>query len=163
MRRISIPDEHEASPHMDERRVLTLQQVEEFTSFLRNAQQANLGTWQRDVHSPAPRPLWHYTTASGLEGILSSRSLWASDVQYMNDASELSYAEGLIADEVRNVFKAATDSRLEPFLSSFPTFANIFDYGGSGLSAPVFVKRKTFYPSGVDMRQVGRAIHSAWI
>lgn len=33
--------------------------------------------------------LWHYTTAAGLDGILKSQQLWATDFRYLNDAEEL--------------------------------------------------------------------------
>lgn len=34
--------------------------------------------------------LWHYTTASGLHGILNSQQLWATHIHYLNDAEEFS-------------------------------------------------------------------------
>jgi hypothetical protein len=36
--------------------------------------------------------LWHYTTGAGLRGILETNVLWATDVRYLNDESELKYA-----------------------------------------------------------------------
>jgi hypothetical protein len=44
--------------------------------------------------------LYHYTTLSGLLGIVNSRTLWASDIRYMNDSAELKHAGDLIRDEV---------------------------------------------------------------
>lgn len=41
---------------------------------------------------PPPEHLFHYTDAAGLKGILSGRSVWASKVQYMNDAEEFKHA-----------------------------------------------------------------------
>ena len=32
--------------------------------------------------------LYHYTTAEGLEGIVSSHQLWATNIHYLNDAEE---------------------------------------------------------------------------
>jgi len=32
--------------------------------------------------------LWHYTTASGLQGILASQQLWATNIFYLNDGEE---------------------------------------------------------------------------
>ncbi|WP_328811782.1 DUF2971 domain-containing protein [Rhodococcus sp. NBC_00294] len=37
------------------------------------------------------RTLYHYTNFRGLEGILRTRSLWATDIRYLNDANELVY------------------------------------------------------------------------
>lgn len=43
--------------------------------------------------------LYHYTSAVGLEGILRSRSLWATDTAFLNDWQEIVYAaEPLVAD-----------------------------------------------------------------
>ncbi|MBA0046302.1 DUF2971 domain-containing protein [Mycobacteroides sp. LB1] len=39
----------------------------------------------------APDTLYHYTTASGLEGILSSSTLFATHIGYLNDAQELKH------------------------------------------------------------------------
>lgn len=36
--------------------------------------------------------LYHYTSQSGLYGIITSRSLWATDIHYVNDSFEFSYA-----------------------------------------------------------------------
>jgi Protein of unknown function (DUF2971) len=40
----------------------------------------------------APKYIYHYTNSSGLMGILNSKSLWATDVWYMNDTGEATYA-----------------------------------------------------------------------
>lgn len=40
-----------------------------------------------DVVTQYPE-LWHYTTASGLKGILETQQLWATNVFYLNDAEE---------------------------------------------------------------------------
>jgi len=40
--------------------------------------------------------LYHYTSASGLRGILESGVLWATNILYLNDSSELSYATALL-------------------------------------------------------------------
>lgn len=54
-----------------------------------------------------PRILYHYTSGSGLIGILGSRSIWATDVRFLNDSSEYSFALGLARDEIEgNLAKA---------------------------------------------------------
>ncbi|MDT5017026.1 MAG: hypothetical protein QOD39_3186, partial [Mycobacterium sp.] len=40
--------------------------------------------------------LWHYTTASGVDGILRSNSFWASSAAMLNDSSEVEYGCGLL-------------------------------------------------------------------
>ena len=49
----------------------------------------------------AGRVLYHYTHASGFLGILERRCLFASDVWFLNDASEVRYAQMRMAERVR--------------------------------------------------------------
>ena len=44
--------------------------------------------------------LYHYTSFSGLLGIVDIRALWASDIRYMNDSSELKHAADLLRTEI---------------------------------------------------------------
>ncbi|WP_419175876.1 DUF2971 domain-containing protein [Desulfosediminicola sp.] len=44
--------------------------------------------------------LYHYTSFSGLLGIVKSRSLWTSDIRYMNDSAELKHTADLLKTEV---------------------------------------------------------------
>ncbi len=56
----------------------------------------------RDLYADIPHgTLYHYTTFTGLLGIVRSRSLWASDVRYMNGSAELRHTADLIHTEVR--------------------------------------------------------------
>jgi hypothetical protein len=51
----------------------------------------------------ADRPqetLYHYTTFTGLMGIIESRVLWASDIRYLNDSAELKHTADLINIEI---------------------------------------------------------------
>jgi hypothetical protein len=47
------------------------------------------------------RVLYHYTSAAGLLGILERRCLFASDVWFLNDASEVRYAQTRMAERAR--------------------------------------------------------------
>ena len=49
----------------------------------------------------AARVLYHYTSAPGFLGILERRCLFASDVWFLNDASEVRYAQTRMAERVR--------------------------------------------------------------
>ena len=50
-------------------------------------------------------PLFHYTTQAGLLGIIESREIWATDIRYLNDASELGYGLDLARDLMRDAHK----------------------------------------------------------
>jgi|SRR5688572_6288075 hypothetical protein len=49
-----------------------------------------------------PSTLYHYTNQRGLRGIIQSRKIWASNVMYLNDASELSHALRVIRKRVNS-------------------------------------------------------------
>lgn len=52
-----------------------------------------------------PKTLYHYTTMDGLKGILESKSLWATKIHYLNDASELSKALKIANNVLENLLK----------------------------------------------------------
>jgi hypothetical protein len=53
------------------------------------------------LYSDIPQErLYHYTNFSGLLGIVDSRTLWASDIRYMNDSAELKHTVDLIHTEI---------------------------------------------------------------
>jgi hypothetical protein len=47
------------------------------------------------------KPLYHYTTPAGLIGIVQSKSLWASGIQYLNDTAEYKHATSVAMDLLR--------------------------------------------------------------
>jgi hypothetical protein len=49
-----------------------------------------------------PDVLHHYTSPSGLLGILKSGNLWLTDALFLNDQSELSYGRGLVTEVLRD-------------------------------------------------------------
>ena len=53
------------------------------------------------MHRSRPAILYHYTAAEGLLGMLQSHQIWATNVRFMNDRSELDYGIRL----VRRVFE----------------------------------------------------------
>src|SRR2546423_10494745 len=53
--------------------------------------------WDR-LHQDSPRLLYHYTSADGLLGMLQGRQLWATNVRFMNDTSELAYGIRLVRE-----------------------------------------------------------------
>ncbi|MDR3629774.1 MAG: DUF2971 domain-containing protein [Desulfocapsaceae bacterium] len=62
-----------------------------------------IGTLTETLFADTPKGLlYHYTTLSGLLGIVRSRTLWASDIRYMNDSAELRHTADLIRLEVQD-------------------------------------------------------------
>jgi len=84
---------------------------------------------QPDSMLPSRPLLYHYTTLSGLLGIIANSSIWASDVRYMNDASELTYAAEMIAAVVAETLESVEDEALCSALPKRTGFANAFEHG----------------------------------
>jgi hypothetical protein len=104
------------------------QQIEDLRQEFRAAQEARSSALL--APREPPRRLYHYTTLSGLVGITSSHSLWASDVRYMNDASELTYAAELISEVLTETLSKVENEVVRAALPPpHPGFANPFEYG----------------------------------
>ena len=58
-----------------------------------------------------PQTLFHYTSGSGLIGILESRSIWATSIRFLNDSTEYSLAFNL----ARKVVQELADKALGRF------------------------------------------------
>jgi hypothetical protein len=56
-----------------------------------------LSDWDR-IQGDVPEMLYHYTDVAGLIGILSSSSVWATNLRFMNDAEELAHSWRLMLD-----------------------------------------------------------------
>src|SRR5215208_1615869 len=64
-----------------------------------------------------PEILCHYTSQTGLMGMLNDKTIWASKIHYLNDSKEFALALDLARCELTERIKAATSpgdrSRLE--------------------------------------------------
>ncbi len=61
--------------------------------------------WRRAQPDRPPRDLYHYCTAQTFHLIATSGVVWASDIRFMNDASEVKYA----SDFVRCILEEAIE------------------------------------------------------
>lgn len=59
-------------------------------------------------------PLAHYSSASGIAGILSSKSLWATHIQFLNDSREFLHAIGLAREHLETVRRSGIDASASP-------------------------------------------------
>ncbi len=91
-----------------------------------------------------PRILYHYTTQAGLLGIVSSREIWATKIQFLNDTSEFSLAleiaHGFLTKQKTNKSSSRIRSRAAAFLDEVESirYLNIcvcsFSENGDSLS-----------------------------
>src|SRR5262245_4608139 len=54
------------------------------------------------IETQPPRGLYHYTNSSGLMGILSSKKIWTTKLQYLNDSSEIELALDYFRQEIKD-------------------------------------------------------------
>jgi hypothetical protein len=58
--------------------------------------------------SSVPELLHHYTDLAGLGGIIAAKALWATDVRFMNDESEVRYSRKLLEEVLNEVSSGLT-------------------------------------------------------
>lgn len=62
-----------------------------------------LGDVVEGALTPGAGPLWHYTNADGLKGIVTTDRLWATDTAFLNDSAELVYGVELALAAIRAI------------------------------------------------------------
>ncbi len=79
-----------------------------------------------------PKVLYHYTAAAGLQGILRTRTMWATDVRYLNDAAELQHGLRIVAAEVDALKqKGADPDLLKEWYAALKSSSNVLVYVAS--------------------------------
>ena len=72
------------------------------TDHLRDAADSLLTEWEKLHAVQEPDFLWHYTSVTGLHGILETGNLRFSDAAFLNDTSEMSHAVDLLQTTVED-------------------------------------------------------------
>jgi hypothetical protein len=72
-----------------------------------------------------PSRLYHYTTGAGLLGIVESNSLWATNILYLNDSSEISYGFSRARNHLRALREKRSTEPLITFLSRAEDLLNL--------------------------------------
>jgi hypothetical protein len=81
----------------------------------------SLDLWSRNFDLPFPAgPLYHYTTISGLLGILSSGRLWATHTQFLNDPRETTYGTEVLNGCISRVMASVYFPEIQEALKSLP-------------------------------------------
>lgn len=71
----------------------------------------------RQRSEETPEVLYHYTSISALLGILDSGSVWATDIHFLNDEEEFTYAVDRSRSVLSNIAEDATDDREKAVLN----------------------------------------------
>ena len=61
------------------------------------------------LSQPIPSVLWHYTSFSALQGIVTSKAIWASEYRFLNDEEEFLHARKLAKSIIEEQFPDETD------------------------------------------------------
>ena len=80
-----------------------------------------------ELQTTLPELLFHYTTSSGMRGIVDSSRLWATNYRFLNDTSEVGYGAGLFEALVRERLVGLENDVLSEFLTRTLRTANSFD------------------------------------
>lgn len=60
--------------------------------------------------SRMPKSLYHYTSIHGVEGILNTKSIWATQLHFMNDSTEWLYALDLVRENLEDTIALPPDT-----------------------------------------------------
>jgi len=64
------------------------------------------------------RTLYHYTSIDGLQGIVESRSIWATEIRYLSDAKEVFQSLDILLSVIRAEYESSDATKRE-FLRQF--------------------------------------------
>jgi hypothetical protein len=69
-----------------------------------------------DLYDEKPtRTLYHYTSLHGLQGIVESRSMWATEIRYLSDAKELVQTLEIFLSAIRIRYQTSDATKRELF------------------------------------------------
>lgn len=74
--------------------------------------------WEK-LHGENPETLYHYTNSQGLIGILGYKSMWASNVCFLNDSKELVHGRETVLKVLDETISAHPNEPVRGFLSDF--------------------------------------------
>jgi Protein of unknown function (DUF2971) len=85
-------------------------------------------------------PLFHYTNASGLLGILEKRQIWATHVSHLNDREELVVGERIALEEIERL---ASEEQSAPVQTLHREHASIFERAKLSANVDIYVASLT--------------------
>jgi hypothetical protein len=98
---------------------LPIEEVNEAIELFRN-------TWLRMNSFSRELILYHYTTITGLKGILNDRSIRCSHITVLKDSSELLYGKEIIIDILNRYSERERDSTVNNFLKTLTMLIEAF-------------------------------------
>jgi hypothetical protein len=81
--------------------------------------------WKGTQPQRPPTILYHYTKAEAFQKIVSSGTVWASDIRYMNDASEITYVSDILKSVIKDVMKSVHEDEERELLERIAKTSNV--------------------------------------
>lgn len=78
-------------------------------------------------HNKLPANLYHYTSIDGLLGIVNSKSIWASNILYLNDKDEFHHTLSLLEKKAGEQFIGRSKSKLKQQIYDLFTIKGILE------------------------------------
>ena len=74
---------------------------------------------------PPSQELFHYTSMEGLRGVVAGKTLWATNIEFLNDTSEFRHGEEVLKRIIKTRKRSAKGDRKEFFkqLEIIPVFS----------------------------------------
>lgn len=140
---------------------------------MKNAPKKPMGILESFFNKKPDGLLYHYTSVSGLLGIVKSKSIWATHVAFLNDSSEFTHAIALMRSTIKkrkkdanSIEKGFYDNLLDALnilsedMSGFNMFVCSFSENGDVLSQWRGYCPNGGYSIGFDFRYLERAIRA---
>jgi hypothetical protein len=83
--------------------------IDQFSQWWEEKQKAS------DISQTIPRPLYHYTDAGGLKGIVENQEIWFTSALHLNDPSEINYGIEAARQELQTVIAKGGGDFLQEF------------------------------------------------
>ena len=75
-----------------------------------------------DAANAPSTPLYHYTDATGLLGIVKNQEIWFTSIFHLNDSDELSYGLGMVLDILHQISDESNSKIVTSFCDLFERF-----------------------------------------
>jgi hypothetical protein len=90
------------------------------------------------INEPIPEKLWHYTSVQGFQGIVTSKTIFATDVRFLNDRTEFIHAREIAAQVIDETSEYG-ENRFPAREYSKKAVSLAFDQGLGGEKIQIFV------------------------
>jgi hypothetical protein len=70
------------------------------------------------LHKETPDRIYHYTDAAGLPGIIQTKTIWTTDLAFLNDSREFVHAVGLVSRLVEELVRKTPAEEMQVRLAS---------------------------------------------